>query len=42
MEDDRRLAQLLHRGLSAEGFAVEVVHDGQDGLWSASEGATSA
>jgi DNA-binding response OmpR family regulator len=37
VEDDRRLAQLLFRGLSADGFAVDVVHDGQDGLWHALE-----
>jgi DNA-binding response OmpR family regulator len=38
VEDDRRLAQLLTRGLLAEGFAVDVAHDGHDGLWRASEG----
>src|SRR5262245_35734490 len=35
VEDDRRLAQLLTRGLSAEGFTVHVVHDGTDARWRA-------
>jgi len=37
VEDDVRLAASLRRGLEADGYAVEVVHDGQDGLWFASE-----
>ncbi|QFZ18258.1 response regulator transcription factor [Saccharothrix syringae] len=37
VEDDRRLAGLLVRGLVAEGFVVDVEHDGRDGLWRASE-----
>ncbi|MFI9818216.1 response regulator transcription factor [Saccharothrix variisporea] len=37
VEDDRRLAELLARGLAAEGFAVDVEHDGRDGLWRATE-----
>ncbi|MEU4443627.1 response regulator transcription factor [Actinosynnema sp. NPDC050801] len=37
VEDDRRLAELLSRGLTAEGFAVDVEHDGRDGLWRATE-----
>jgi DNA-binding response OmpR family regulator len=37
VEDDRRLAELLARGLTAEGFAVDVEHDGRDGLWRARE-----
>jgi DNA-binding response OmpR family regulator len=32
VEDDRRLAELLARGLTAEGFAVDVEHDGREGL----------
>jgi DNA-binding response OmpR family regulator len=33
VEDEQRLAAALARGLSAEGFDVEVVHDGLEGLW---------
>ncbi|MCF3102874.1 response regulator transcription factor [Streptomyces roseoverticillatus] len=39
VEDDRRLAELLRRGLVAEGFAVEVAHDGRTGLHLAAEDA---
>lgn len=39
VEDEVRLADALRRGLSAEGFAVDVAHDGEDGLHLASEGA---
>ncbi|QPP06505.1 response regulator transcription factor [Streptomyces bathyalis] len=38
VEDERRLALSLARGLSAEGFAVDVVHDGKEGLHRAGEG----
>jgi DNA-binding response OmpR family regulator len=38
VEDERRLALSLARGLSAEGFALDVVHDGRDGLHRATEG----
>jgi DNA-binding response OmpR family regulator len=38
VEDDRRLARLLTRGLLAEGFAVDVAHDGHKGLRRAFEG----
>ena len=37
VEDDEKLAATLRRGLEAEGFAVEVAHDGLDGWWMASE-----
>jgi DNA-binding response OmpR family regulator len=37
VEDDQRLAQLLERGLTAEGITVEVVDDGREGLWRATE-----
>src|ERR1700694_4392764 len=37
VEDERRLAGALKRGLEAEGFAVDVVGDGTEGLWMASE-----
>ena len=32
VEDEVRLARALQRGLQAEGFAVDVAHDGQSGL----------
>ncbi|GIJ47729.1 DNA-binding response regulator [Virgisporangium aliadipatigenens] len=32
VEDEQRLAKALQRGLSAEGFAVDVAHDGPTGL----------
>ncbi|MEV6020791.1 MULTISPECIES: response regulator transcription factor [unclassified Streptomyces] len=38
VEDERRLALSLAKGLRAEGFAVDVVHDGNEGLRLASEG----
>ncbi len=37
VEDERRLAAGLRNGLEAEGFAVDVVHNGIDGLWMARE-----
>jgi len=37
VEDERPLAETLRRGLEAEGFVVEVAHDGNDGLWRAKE-----
>ncbi len=33
VDDERRLAGSLRVGLEAEGFAVDVAHDGTDGLW---------
>jgi len=42
VEDEERLAAALARGLVAEGFEVDVVHDGQDGLWRAREGTYAA
>ncbi|MER5275542.1 response regulator transcription factor [Streptomyces sp. NPDC002809] len=39
VEDEKRLAISLARGLTAEGFAVDVVHDGPEGLHRASDGA---
>ena len=35
VEDEVRLAEHVRRGLSAEGFVVDVVHDGTDGLFNA-------
>jgi DNA-binding response OmpR family regulator len=37
VEDERRLARSLAQGLTAEGFAVDVVHTGTDGLHQATE-----
>jgi DNA-binding response OmpR family regulator len=39
VEDDRKIATAIQRGLTAEGFTVEVSFDGDDGLWRATEGA---
>nr|WP_330282231.1 response regulator transcription factor [Streptomyces sp. NBC_00588] len=39
MEDEKRLALSLAKGLTAEGFAVDVAHDGREGLHRATEGA---
>ncbi len=38
VEDEVRLARALHKGLSAEGFVVDVAHDGPSGLDSARTG----
>jgi two-component system, OmpR family, response regulator len=38
VEDDRKIADAVKRGLEAEGFTVEVAFDGTDGLWLATEG----
>jgi two-component system, OmpR family, response regulator len=37
VEDEVRLARYIGRGLEAEGFDVELTHDGLDGLWRARE-----
>jgi two-component system OmpR family response regulator len=37
VEDEQRLADGIRSGLEAEGFAVDVVFDGTDGLWMARE-----
>jgi DNA-binding response OmpR family regulator len=37
VEDERRLASGLKRGLEAEGFAADVALNGTDGLWMARE-----
>jgi DNA-binding response OmpR family regulator len=39
VEDEKRLALSLAKGLTAEGYAVDVVHDGAEGLHRATEGA---
>ncbi|MET0863321.1 MAG: response regulator transcription factor [Nakamurella sp.] len=38
VEDEVRLARALQKGLRAEGFVVDLSHDGQTGLASAREG----
>jgi DNA-binding response OmpR family regulator len=42
VEDEVALAASLQRGLEADGFAVDVAHDGVDGLWRAQESAYDA
>jgi two-component system, OmpR family, response regulator len=37
VDDDRRLATAVKRGLEGEGFAVDLAFDGDDGLWHAQE-----
>ena len=37
VEDEKRLAVGLRKGLEAEGFGVDVALDGTDGLWMAQE-----
>jgi two-component system, OmpR family, response regulator len=38
VEDDRKIASAVRRGLAAEGYTVEVAFDGAEGLWLATEG----
>ncbi len=42
VEDEKPLADSVARGLEAEGFDVDVSHDGLDGLWRAREHAYAA
>lgn len=37
VEDQRRVATALKRGLEAEGFTVDIALDGEEGLWRARE-----
>lgn len=37
VEDDRRIAATVKRGLDAEGFSVDICFDGLEGLWRATE-----
>lgn len=37
VEDEKRLAAGLRKGLEAEGFAVDIASNGTDGLWMATE-----
>jgi DNA-binding response OmpR family regulator len=38
VEDDRKIATAVRRGLLGEGLTVDVAFDGTDGLWQATEG----
>ena len=42
VEDEVRLVETVRRALTAEGFNVDVAHDGAEGLWAASENAYDA
>lgn len=42
VEDEKKLATSLKRGLEADGFAVDVALTGTDGLWMAQENAYDA
>jgi DNA-binding response OmpR family regulator len=42
VEDEEHLAAAIADGLTAEGFDVDVVHNGHDGLWRAREGSYDA
>ena len=37
IEDDKRIAQVMQRGLKEEGFTVDTVHDGEEGEFMATE-----
>ncbi len=37
VDDEVRLAELLRSGLTREGFAVDLAHDGHEGLWMATQ-----
>jgi len=42
VEDEVALAEAIRDGLTSEGFDVDAVHDGLDGLWRAREGSYDA
>jgi len=42
IEDDPDVTRVVVRGLEAEGFEVDAVDDGTDGLWQATEGSFDA
>jgi len=42
VEDERRMATLLERGLQEEGYAVDLAATGEDGIWLATENAYDA
>ena len=37
VEDEKRLAEAVASGLTADGFTVDIAHNGEDGLWRATE-----
>lgn len=37
VEDEVNLARTIQQGLQDEGFSVDIVHDGEEGLWAATE-----
>ncbi|MEZ5115053.1 MAG: response regulator transcription factor [Candidatus Nanopelagicales bacterium] len=37
VDDEVNLARAIQRGLEAEGFVVDLAHDGEEGLWAATE-----
>jgi DNA-binding response OmpR family regulator len=39
VEDEPGLAETVQRGLSKDGFVVDVVHDGEEAVWAATENA---
>lgn len=42
IEDDKKIATAIKRGLEGDGFSVEVAYDGIDGQWMATEGSFDA
>ena len=42
IEDDRKIATAITRGLEGDAFTIEVAFDGTDGLWMATEGSYDA
>ncbi len=42
IEDDKKIATTIKRGLEGEGFTVDVAFNGTDGLWQAGEGSYDA
>ena len=38
IEDDKKIATVIKRGMEAEGYTVDVAFDGAEGLWLATEG----
>jgi two-component system, OmpR family, response regulator len=42
VEDSMKMAALVKRGLEEEGYAVDVVHDGEQAIWMAQENAYDA
>jgi two-component system OmpR family response regulator len=37
VEDEAGMAETVRRGLTSDGFVVEVVHNGEDAVWAATE-----